>query len=138
MKKLFGLLCAVFVLIPACGGNSTTSPSTVDVPYSQTDLTVGNGPVVVAGNHVNVNYSLWLYSPSATDNKGTFEESGSFPFTVGAGQAIKGFDQGVVGMAVGGKRRLIVPPSLAYGSTGSGKIPPNATLVFEVELVSIG
>ena len=138
MKKLLGGLCAVVMLFPACGGNTATGPSVVNVPYSQTDLTLGTGPTVVAGNRVNVNYSLWLYNATAADNKGTFEESGTFPFTVGAGQAIKGFDQGLIGMAVGGKRRLIVPPSLAYGSTGSGKIPPNATLVFEIELLSIG
>lgn len=76
-------------------------------------------------------YTLWLPNGQRLD-------SGTFPFTLGTGQAIQGFDEGVTGMAVGGKRKLVVPPELAYGSRGQGGIGPNQTLVFEVELTKIG
>ena len=134
------LLCAALALGAAgCGGKTPTDPSQVtNVPYSQTDLIVGSGKVAAVGNTVSTNYTLWLYNAAGTDNKGKQLESGSFPFVLGAGSAIKGFDQGVVGMAVGGKRRLIIPPSLAYGAAGSPpNIPSNATIVFEVDLLSV-
>ena len=129
----------------ACGSSSSTTPtttSTVNVPFSSTDLTVGTGATAAVGNHVTVNYTGWLYDSTKTDNKGAqFDTSigrGPFPFTLGAGQVIAGWDQGVVGMKVGGSRRLIIPPSLGYGATGvAGTIPPNATLVFDITLLSI-
>ena len=81
----------------------------------------------------------WLYDMSRTDGKGAqFDSSPSFTFVVGAGQVIKGWDQGVPGMRVGGQRRLVLPPDLAYGSNGAGaSIPPNATLVFDIGLLSV-
>ena len=87
-------------------------------------------------------YTGWLYESTAKDNKGKeFDSSRNagkpFKFPLGTGSVIKGWDQGIVGMAVGGKRRLVIPPSLAYGATRQGIIPPNATLVFEITLVSI-
>jgi FKBP-type peptidyl-prolyl cis-trans isomerase FkpA len=106
-------------------------------------LTIGTGATAVAGQHATVNYTGWLYDASKTDNKGMQIDSSLSPgrtpfgFTLGAGQVIQGWDQGVVGMKVGGSRRLIVPPALAYGSTGSGPVPPNATLVFDIDLLSI-
>jgi FKBP-type peptidyl-prolyl cis-trans isomerase FkpA len=110
----------------------------MNVPFSQTDLLVGTGRQAAAGNRITVNYTLWLYDGSKTDNKGNQLESGQLPpITIGAGQVIRGWDQGVPGMAVGGKRRLVIPPSLAYGSTGSGKIPPNATIIFDIELLNV-
>jgi FKBP-type peptidyl-prolyl cis-trans isomerase len=89
-----------------------------------------------------MNYTGWLYSDSRSDNKGRqFDTStgrGAFSFTLGAGQVIRGWDQGIPGMRVGGRRRLVIPPELAYGAAGSAPaIPPNATLLFEVELLSI-
>jgi FKBP-type peptidyl-prolyl cis-trans isomerase FkpA len=88
---------------------------------------------------LNVNYTGWLYNPSGTDGKGSqFDSSigrAPFPFTLGAGQVISGWDRGVAGMRVGGQRRLVLPPELAYGSSGNGPIPPNATLVFDIELL---
>jgi FKBP-type peptidyl-prolyl cis-trans isomerase FkpA len=146
---IFRFLLSICLVLSAlsmagCGAKSPTDPSqTTGVAYSQTDLTVGTGKVAAAGNTVTVNYTLWLYSPTATDNKGTQADTsiGRTPlvFVLGSGSVIKGFDQGTVGMAVGGKRRLIIPPSLGYGSAGAGggQIPPNANLVFEVELLNV-
>ena len=141
------LLIEALILIgsAACGG-SPTAPSTdpsqnLNVPFSQTDLVVGTGRQAANGNNVTVNYTGWLYNPSAAENKGTqFETSigkTPYPFRLGQRAVIPGWDQGVVGMAVGGKRRLIIPPSLGYGSTGNGRIPPNATLVFDIELLTV-
>ena len=124
--------------LAACN-KSSTAP-TANVPYSQTDLTVGTGAQVGAPNRVTVSYTGWLYDANRTDNKGTqFDSSTAFTFTIGAGQVIKGWDQGVSGMRVGGQRRLVLPPDLAYGSTGAGGgvIPPNATLVFDITLFSV-
>jgi len=90
---------------------------------------------------VTVNYTGWLYDTTKTDNKGIqFDSSANstpFSFTLGQGQVIAGWDRGVPGMKVGGIRRLVVPPSLAYGSARYGPIPPDATLVFDIELVDV-
>ena len=120
--------------------NSTTGPST-GAPYSQTDVLVGTGDPAVNGKLVTVNYTGWLYDGSKADGKGTqFDTSigaTPFTFTLGAGQVIAGWEQGVPGMKVGGIRRLVIPPSLAYGGSRNGPIPPNATLVFDIELVNV-
>jgi len=85
-----------------------------------------------------VAYSGWLYDTTKTDGKGTlFDSNSSFSFTLGAGAVIAGWDQGVVGMQVGGQRRLIIPPELAYGATGRSGIPPNATLLFDITLNAV-
>lgn len=115
---------------------------TDSAPFTITDLSIGTGAEAVAGNTVSVAYAGWLYDASQPDGKGVaFETSPSdgLSFTLGTGQVIAGFDQGVVGMRVGGERRLIIPPELAYGGTPPQNplIPVNATLVFEVTLVSI-
>jgi FKBP-type peptidyl-prolyl cis-trans isomerase len=131
--------CLILIGAVACGGDdsSPTSPSTDSAPYSQTDIRVGTGAEATAGRNVTVNYTLWLYSASAAENKGRGLESGTFPFIIGGGGVIRGFEQGVVGMRVGGLRRLVIPPELAYGSRGQGDVPPNATLLFDVELTSV-
>lgn len=129
----------------SCGGGDDASPASpsVNVPYSQTDLRVGTGTEATAGRRITVNYTGWLYSASAPENKGQqFDSSvgvAPYPFTLGAGNVIPGWDQGVVGMRVGGQRRLVIPPALAYGSAGAGngRIPPNATLVFDIELLNV-
>ena len=134
-------LMAGAVLTSACG-SGPTSPSTVATSvgtYTQTDLVVGSGAVATTGNRVTVAYTGWLYDTSRPDGKGTsFDASTSFSFTIGSGQVIAGWEQGVPGMRVGGLRRLILPPNLAYGNRSPGAgIPPNATLVFDITLNSI-
>ncbi|MDP1558687.1 MAG: FKBP-type peptidyl-prolyl cis-trans isomerase [Nitrosomonas sp.] len=105
------------------------------------DTKVGSGEEAVVGKTVNVHYTGWLYDESAPEKKGSkFDSSHDrnelFSFLLGSGRVIKGWDQGVIGMKVGGQRTLIVPPSMAYGERGAGNvIPPNATLIFDVELV---
>jgi FKBP-type peptidyl-prolyl cis-trans isomerase FkpA len=133
----------LLVLSAACGGSSNPSNPTPlpSAPYSQTDLVVGTGAEAVAGKTAAINYSVWIYSDTAAENKGTFIQSSTgatpFAFVVGGTGVIQGVNQGVTGMKVGGKRRLIIPPELAYGSSGNGPIPGGATLVFEAELVSV-
>jgi len=108
------------------------------------ELAEGSGPVIAAGQTAQVHYTGWLYAPDAPDQKGKqFDSSRTrgqpFSFPVGGRRVIAGWDQGVVGMKVGGERRLIIPASLGYGAggAGGGLIPPNATLVFDVELLAI-
>jgi FKBP-type peptidyl-prolyl cis-trans isomerase len=107
------------------------------------DLQVGTGAEIAAGQRAVVQYTGWLYEASAPDKKGKqFDSSKNggqpFKFVIGAGQVIKGWDQGVAGMKVGGSRRLTIPPELGYGDAGAGGvIPPGATLVFDVDLIAI-
>jgi len=107
------------------------------------DTKVGTGEEAVVGKMVEVHYTGWLYDPSKPDKKGAkFDSSRDrgtpFSFLLGAGRVIKGWDRGVVGMKVGGQRTLIIPPSIAYGVQGAGNvIPPNATLIFDVELLGL-
>ena len=108
----------------------------------KTDTVVGKGKEAVAGRTVDVNYTGWLHDPKAPNQRGKqFDSSigrGPFSFPLGAGRVIPGWDQGVAGMKVGGKRTLVIPPELGYGSRGAGGvIPPNATLVFDVELLDV-
>ncbi len=138
MKSSSALVVGLILasLLSAC--SSPTSPSAVSgVPFSTTDLRVGTGAEATAGKTATVNYTGWLYSATATENKGTRFDGGTFTFVVGGGSVISGFNAGVTGMKVGGLRRVVIPPSPGYGSTGSGAIPPNATLVFDLELLSV-
>jgi len=100
------------------------------------DLTVGEGAEAKSGDRVEVHYTGWLENGTKFDS--SVDRGKPFPFPLGAGRVIKGWDQGVAGMKVGGKRKLIIPPALGYGERGAGGvIPPNATLIFEVELLKI-
>ena len=142
MKRLIPIVALLFVA--ACGGDSEptspTIPPTTTAPYSQTDLIVGTGALAQSGSRVTVAYTGWLHDSSRPDAKGTeFQTNPSFAFTLGVGAVIRGWDQGVVGMRVGGQRRLVLPPDLAYGSNPplGSPIPPNATLVFDVTLNSV-
>jgi len=154
MRNALKLIASLFVVasITACGGGSgysSNSSSSTDPSGSsavttlvKTDTVVGTGAVATAGKTVSVNYTGWLYAVNAVSYHGTqFDSSAShgtpFSFVLGAGSVISGWDQGVAGMQVGGKRTLIIPSSLAYGANGVGIIPPNAALVFDIELLSV-
>jgi FKBP-type peptidyl-prolyl cis-trans isomerase FkpA len=117
---------------------ATPSPN---APFSETDLALGSGVTATSGGTLTVDYTGWFYDGTKTDSKGVQFDSSlyqtPFTFVLGSGQVIKGWDQGVAGMRVGGVRRLVVPPALAYGSTRSGIIPPNTTLVFDINLLGV-
>lgn len=130
-------LLVVALGVSACGSSSPTAPDQSSVAYSQTDLTVGTGAEATPGKTASVQYILWLYSENGVDKKGQQIDSGQFAFVLGANQVVKGFDTAVTGMKVGGVRRAIIPPSLAYGSTGNQSVPPNAALVFEIGLAGV-
>jgi len=126
----------------AAGGctHDTTGPSSSQ-PFSVVDLTPGTGTAAAANLSLTVDYTGWLFDPSKADNKGlVFDTSVGktpFTFTLGVGQVIQGWDTGLVGMKVGGVRRLVIPPSLGYGSVRQSSIPPNATLLFEITLEDV-
>jgi FKBP-type peptidyl-prolyl cis-trans isomerase len=120
------------------------STGTQTMPMQKIELAPGDGAEIRSGQTALVHYTGWLYDASAPDNKGKKFDSSvdgnePFEFPVGAGMVIKGWDEGVVGMKVKGKRRLVIPPEMGYGArgAGSGLIPPGATLVFDIELLEI-
>ena len=116
---------------------------TVPTELVKTDVKTGSGPAIAKGQTAVVHYTGWLYSPDAPDHKGkkfdsSRDRNDPFSFTVGGGEVIGGWDQGVAGMQVGGQRVLTIPPSLGYGARGAGGvIPGNATLLFDIELLKI-
>ena len=131
-----------FIMVVGAGSCASPSAPSVNVPFTVNDVRVGTGATAVVGSTVQVNYTGWLYDDTKPDKKGEqFDASAAgrpFVFWVGAGQVIAAWDQGLVGMKVGGLRRLIVPASMAYGRNGSGNlIPPNASLVFDIELLGL-
>jgi FKBP-type peptidyl-prolyl cis-trans isomerase FkpA len=134
--------------VAACGdgGGSDAIPTapSINVPYSTTDLRVGTGTEATSGRTVAVNYTGWVYSTSAADNKGQqFDTSiGRQPLVTVAGssQTIQGFSSALVGMRVGGLRRVVIPPNLAYGNSpppNQSTIRANETLLFEIELLAV-
>ncbi len=142
-QSILLLLCG---LIAACHGSSQSQFSAgggAPPALQITDLRVGAGPAISAGQTAVVDYTGWLYDEAAPEHKGRqFDSSRAHAaplrFVLGAGQVIKGWDQGVQGMKVGGRRRLVVPPQRAYGDQGAGGvIPPGATLVFDIDLIGI-
>ena len=103
------------------------------------DITVGSGAEAVAGKHISVHYTGWLFNDGTQGAKfdSSKDRGQPFDFSLGAGQVIQGWDQGFAGMKVGGVRKLTIPPEMGYGARGAGgAIPPNATLMFEVELLA--
>lgn len=107
------------------------------------DRSVGSGAEATPGRSVQVHYTGWLYDPAAADGHGkkfdsSVDRGQPFVFGLGAGMVIRGWDEGVAGMKVGGKRTLVIPPDMGYGARGAGGvIPPNATLIFDVELLGV-
>ena len=112
-------------------------PTTTPTGLTIEDVIVGDGAAATAGQQVKVHYTGWLTNGTKFDS--SKDRNDPFVFPLGAGRVIKGWDEGVQGMKVGGKRKLTIPPALGYGARGAGGvIPPNATLVFEVELLGVG
>ena len=114
-------------------GDGTTTPSGL----KYWDIRVGNGETAKEGSHVRVHYTGWLTNGKKFDS--SVDAGRPFDFTIGNGEVIKGWEEGVAGMRVGGKRQLRIPPTLGYGADGTpgGPIPPNATLIFDVQLLQI-
>lgn len=130
------------LLLAACGGPSPYAGG--DVPDLQRiDVRMGEGPPAATGDEVSVHYTGWLYEQTAPDKRGQMFDSSRdcgqpFVFPLGGGRVIRGWDEGVAGMRVGGTRELLIPAWLGYGAEGAGRvIPPGASLVFEVELLEI-
>ena len=143
IKNLFNLsiILLAFTMLPQAAFAYKELAATDGPQFQKIDTKVGTGEEAEVGKTVNVHYTGWLYDENAPDKKGkkfdsSFDRKEPFSFMLGAGRVIKGWDQGVTGMKVGGQRTLIIPPSMAYGSRGAGNIiPPNATLIFDVELI---
>ncbi len=151
MKKSMLVASALMIAMLAmtgCKADSKTSTKETAMTQNVTELikkdtVLGEGREAEAGFNVTVHYTGWLYDPSKADGKGTKFDSSldrhePFVFFLGGGQVIQGWDEGFAGMKVGGKRTLIIPPHMGYGVHGAGGvIPPNATLIFDVELLGI-
>ena len=139
MRFLLPLL-AIFALA-ACDPGPPPGGSVAEL--QRIDEKPGDGAVATSGNDVTVHYTGWLYDEKAPDLRGekfdsSVDRGEPFTFLLGAGQVIRGWDEGVAGMKVGGKRKLLIPSDLGYGRSGAGAaIPPNASLVFEVELLDV-
>jgi len=134
-------LALLAVVIPFARSNAATN-QVIEMPngLKYTDDTTGNGAAATAGKKVSVHYTGWLYNNGVKGAKfdSSVDRGQPFQFTLGAHQVIAGWDEGVAGMKVGGKRTLIIPPELGYGARGAGGvIPPNATLMFDVELLGV-
>jgi len=141
MKSLYLsslMTIVVLTLLLGVGGSMAESNQEVTTPsgLKYVDQVVGTGEAAVAGKNVSVHYTGWLESGKKFDS--SVDRGQPFSFPLGAGRVIKGWDEGVQGMKVGGKRKLTIPSDLGYGSRGAGGvIPPNATLVFDVELLGV-
>jgi FKBP-type peptidyl-prolyl cis-trans isomerase FkpA len=153
MKKLNTLIAVLcFLTLNACQAESSNVADNNKEPTEMTtnitelvkkDTVVGDGREAEIGFNVTVHYTGWLYDENAEDKKGkkfdsSVDRGEPFNFNLGAGQVIQGWDQGFAGMKIGGKRTLIIPPEMGYGARGAGGvIPPNATLIFDVELLDV-
>ena len=130
-------------LLPQHAFSEIKQDATKVTELMQTDVKIGTGEEATGGHVVRVHYTGWLYDATVPQKKGAKFDSSldrdmPFTFPLGSGRVIKGWDQGVIGMKVGGQRTLIIPAHLAYGSRGAGdSIPPNAVLIFDVELLGL-
>jgi len=131
-----GLALVLAAAAPGAGAAAPAKQIVLPDGLKYTDTVVGRGPVAKAGETVHVHYVGTLTNGTKFDS--SRDRNQPFTFPLGGGQVIRGWDEGVAGMRVGGKRRLVIPPQLGYGSAGAGGvIPPNATLIFEIELLGI-
>lgn len=138
MSAFGSLLILLLTLVPTpvAGADEVGEEVTTESGLKYVDLVVGTGRPAELGDTATVHYTGWLENGKQFDSSRDRNEP--FSFRVGAGRVIKGWDEGVQGMKVGGKRKLIIPPDLGYGARGAGSvIPPNATLTFEVELLGL-
>ena len=139
MNLKLSVLLLLAVIVCGCshsGPTKVSGPGTTTASGQQYwDLVTGNGAVAVPGKQVSVHYTGWLTDGTKFDS--SRDRNQPIQFVLGMGQVIKGWDEGVAGMKVGGKRQLRIPPNLAYGSRPVGPIPPNSTLVFDVELLDV-
>jgi FKBP-type peptidyl-prolyl cis-trans isomerase FkpA len=130
---------ALLVGVAGCAG-SPTAPSSFSA-FSKTDTIVGTGAEAAVGQTATMNYTGWIYDSTKADQRGAQFDSSigrqPFSFVLGTNSVIAGWEQGVPGMKVGGERVLVVPPSLAYGDARRGPIPPNATLIFQIDLLDV-
>ena len=140
MKAFPFVVMALALAVSGCSDSNSipTAPSR-NVPFSTVDLRVGTGAEATTGRNVTLNYSGWIYDPAGTDNKGSRFDAGPLSITPLPGNVIPGFSQGIIGMKVGGLRRITIPPNLAYGNNppASSGIRANETLIFEVELLTV-
>lgn len=132
---LLVLVVAIYVITRFTKNDNPAAAQVTPTDLVTEDLVVGTGAAAQSGDTVSVNYTGWLTDGTQFDS--SYDRGQPFTFQIGVGGVIQGWDEGIVGMKVGGKRRLTIPPDLAYGSGGRGSIPPNATLIFEVELEEI-
>jgi FKBP-type peptidyl-prolyl cis-trans isomerase FkpA len=142
LRLVSGRRVALVALTVAIGGCSPTNPSYIaNVPFSSTDVVTGTGTEALVGKVLAVDYAGYLYNASQPENKGTLFDTSLntnvISFQLGAGTVIRGWDEGLAGMRIGGQRRLTIPPDFGYGWSGRGPIPPNATLVFDVWLLGV-
>jgi FKBP-type peptidyl-prolyl cis-trans isomerase len=141
MQRILTIWPLVGLLLAAGCGGSTETPTVTEL--IREDVRTGSGAEAQSGRVVTVHYTGWLYDGSRPDRKGAkFDSSRDrnepFSFNLGAGEVIRGWDEGVAGMRVGGQRTLTIPPQMGYGARGAGGvIPPNATLLFDVELLEV-
>ena len=136
------LALAIAAVVTPVGRAVAATNQVIEMPngLKYTDTKTGDGAAATPGNKVSVHYTGWLYNNGAKGAKfdSSVDRGQPFQFTLGAHQVIAGWDEGVAGMKVGGKRTLIIPPELGYGARGAGGvIPPNATLMFDVELLGV-
>ena len=151
INKTLYLSAVTLVLITILGCQAEPNPTTQEKPamtatiteLQKIDTQVGTGREAEPGFNVTVHYTGWLYDATAEGKKGkkfdsSVDRKESFNFFLGGGQVIQGWDEGFAGMKIGGKRTLIIPPEMGYGARGAGGvIPPNATLIFDVELLDV-
>jgi FKBP-type peptidyl-prolyl cis-trans isomerase len=132
------LLVVVGVVYIALTGQNRDTVEQAAPPVTELmieDIVIGDGQEAKIGDTVSVHYTGWLLDGTKFDS--SLDRNQPFEFTIGEGRVIRGWEQGIPGMRLGGKRQLIIPPDMAYGPTGTGSIPPSATLIFEVELLEI-